>query len=370
MKTNALRKFRLLPPVALLLSWLLGLGCAKETPPEAEVIRPVKAIVVRPAAEGMTRTFSGSARAGKEAALAFRVGGKVEEILVEVGDSVLEGKVLARLDASDFLLEVKNLEHNLESAEAAAKNSQNSYQRAKALYENSNIGKDELDSIEAQRNSDRAQVQALSAQLEQARNQLSYAELKSPFAGTVSNREVDEFETVSAGQPVLRVLDPGSIKVKFGIPESLVAKVRPGQEARIGFESFPGRAFSGRVAEVEPALDGQTGTYPVTVVLSGDHSGIRPGMAAEVSLVFEFSGSAGIVIPTSAILADLETGEDYVWIVSGGAVARRKVALGALGAEGVEIISGLEGGETVVVAGVTRLEEGRKVRLLDGEETR
>jgi len=357
---------RLLALAAGLSLGTMGCGEKQEQPPE--IVRPVKSLVVAPAAEGVKRSFSGVARPGREATLAFRVGGKIREILVEAGDEVGEGTVLARLDDTDYRLDVRNLEHNLESAGAAARNSENSYRRAMGLYENNNISRDTLDQAEAQRNSDRAQTQALEAQLEQARNQLSYAELRAPFAGSVSGKEVEEYETVTAGQPVLRILDPRSIKIRLGVPESLAARIEPGRRAEVALESFPGKTFRGSVSEVEIALDNMTGTYPVTVVLLDPPAGARPGMAAEVSFFFEFPEGEGIVVPTSAVFSDLETGADYVWVVEGGKVNKRRVALGTLCTEGVEVTSGLEGGERVVTAGVSRLEEGRRVRLGDGLE--
>ncbi len=348
---------------ALALSACL-IGCGKEEAPPPEIIRPVKTIKVAPARGGLKRTFSGAARAAQEASLAFRVGGKVVEIRVDVGDEVKKGQVLARLDAHDYELDVKNLESNLESSRAAAKSSENSYQRAKGLYENNSISKDDLDAAEAQRNSDRAQVEAFEAQLEQSRNQLSYAELKAPFGGFVSNKSLEEFETVSAGQAVMSLIDPGSLKVKLGIPEGLIARVKAGQEVAVTFESLPDRTFAGKVSEVDVALDGATGTYPVTVKLVETGAGIRPGMAAEVTFSFEFKGGPGIVVPTSAILEDIQTGERYVWVYRDGRVKKNKVETGTLVTEGIEIVSGLAGGEEVVTAGVTRIEEGQEVRLL------
>lgn len=340
-------------------------GCGKKEEPSPEIIRPVKVMKVVAAPEGLKRVFSGAARAVHEASLAFRVGGKVEEIRVDVGDEVKKDQVLACLDAYDYELEVKNIQSNLASARAAFKNSQNSYQRAKALYENDNISKDDLDGAEAQRNSDRAQVEALQAQRKQALNQLAYTELKAPFPGFISNKAIEEFETVSAGQAVLSLIDPRSLKVKLGIPEGLITQVKEGQAVKVTLESLPGEEFYGEVSEVDVALDSSTGTYPVTVILHEPGSEIRPGMSAEVTFTFGFKGGKGFVVPTSAILDDIQTGDRYVWIYADGRVKKRKVETGDLVADGVEVVSGLEGGELVVTAGVTRIEEGQKVRLLE-----
>jgi RND family efflux transporter MFP subunit len=345
---------------------ILAVGCGKdEVVVEEEIIRPVKVIKVGVADEGLERTFSGTVRAGQKASLAFRVGGKVEEIRVEVGEKVEKDQILARLDPYDYELSVKNTESNLKSIRAAYKNSEISYQRNNRLYENSNISKAELDQAETQRNSDRAQVEALAAQLEQARNQLAYTMLKAPFDGFISVKEVDEFENVISGQSVFTLVDPGELKVNLGIPESLITRVREGEAISVKLEGLPGPELAGVVSEVGVALDTSTGTYPVTVKISNPSPEILPGMTAEVTFTFGFSGGTGLIVPTSAILEDIQTGERYLWIFSDGMVKKRQVKTGTLVTEGIEILTGLEEEETVVTAGIHRIEEGQKVRILE-----
>ena len=353
---------------ALCLAALLA-GCRQAPePPAARAVRPVKTITILPAGEGLARTFSGAVRAGQEAQLAFRVGGKVERILVEVGDEVRAEELLAALDRRDYELAVRNTESNLASAQAAARKSESGYGRAKALYENSNISKDDLEQAEAQRNSDRAQAEALQSQLDQARAQLSDTELKAPFAGAVSKKEIEPFENVAAGQPVLFLVDPRALEVRLGLPENLIARVRKGEKVSVALESFPGRSFAGAVSEVGVALDSGTGTYPLTVALEAPGADVRPGMAAEVTLRFGFQGKRGIVVPTTALVEDIRTLERSVWVVEGGAARKRPVTIGELVADGVEIVEGLREGEMVVVAGAHRLEEGQPVRPLPSND--
>lgn len=345
---------------------ILVVGCGQEeVVMEGEIIRPVKTMVVSSARSGVERTFSGTIRAGQEASLAFRVSGKVDEVMVEVGDKVNKGRLLARLDPHNYQLSVKNIESNLASAQAAYKNSRSSYQRRKNLYENSNISKSQLDQYETQRNSDLSQVNALNAHLEQARNQLSYAALKAPFKGYISARKIDEFENIAAGQSIFTLVDPVKLKVDIGIPESLIVQVKDGDSVSIVVESLPGREFPGSVAEVGVALDANTGTYPVVARITNPVPGILPGMAAEVTFSFAFTALEGFVVPTSALLEDIQTGDRYLWIFREERVKKYPVQTGKLVADGIEIVSGLKGGEAVVTAGVHSLEEGQKVKVLE-----
>jgi len=345
---------------------IFAAGCGQEEAVvEEEFIRPVRTIVVGSVRGGLERTFSGTVRSGKEASLAFRVSGKVEEIMVDVGDKVEKGQVLARLDNHDYELSVKNTESNLASARAASKNSESSYQRQKSLYENGNISKSQLDQYEAQRNSDLSQMEALAAQLDQVRNQLSYTSLKAPFNGYISAKNIEAFESVAAGQSVFTLVDPGELKVAVGIPESLIIQVKEGAEVTITVESLPEKEFAGIISEVGVALDTNTGTYPATARIIDPPPGILPGMTAEVTFTFAFTGGEGFIVPTSALLEDIQTGNRYLWIFSEGTVTKRSVKTGQLVADGIEIISGLANGEVVVTAGVHHLEEGQKVRILE-----
>jgi len=345
---------------------IFAAGCGREEAVvEEEFIRPVRTIVVGSVRGGLERTFSGTVRSVREASLAFRVGGKVEEIMVDVGGKVEKDQVLARLDKHDYELSVKNTESNLSSARAASKNSESSYQRQKSLYENGNISKSQLDQYEAQRNSDLSQMEALVAQLDQVRNQLSYTSLKAPFNGYISAKKIEAFESVAAGQSIFTLVDPGELKVAVGIPESLIIQVKEGEEVMIAVESLPEREFAGSISEVGVALDIATGTYPVTARIIDPPPGILPGMTAEVTFTFDFTGGDGFIVPTSALLEDIQTGNRYLWIFSEGTVKKRSVTTGELVADGIEIISGLTGGEIVVTAGVHQIEEGQAVRILE-----
>jgi len=345
---------------------VLVAGCGREeVVVEEEFIRPVRTMTIGSVRGGLERTFSGTVRAGQEASLAFRVGGKVEEILVDVGSKVEKGQVLARLDKHDYELSVKNTESNLASARAAYKNSESNYQRQKSLYENGNISKSQLDQYEAQRNSDLSQMEALAAQLDQVRNQLSYTSLKAPFNGYISIKNIEEFENVAAGQSAFTLVDPGELKVAVGIPESLIIQVKEGEPVSIAVDSLPEKEFAGTIREVGVALDTTTGTYPVTARIIDPAPGILPGMTAEVTFIFAFTGGEGFIVPTSALLEDIQTGDRYLWIFSEGSVKKLPVKTGELVADGIEIIAGLTGGEIVVTAGVHQLEEGQKVRILE-----
>lgn len=341
-------------------------GCGKEAPETVtEVIRPVKTITVGAAEEGLRRSFSGTVRAGREAALAFQVAGKVAEIAVAVGDRVAGDQLLARLDPYDYQLMVTGLESNLAAARAAAKNSQAAYRRHTRLYENSTISKAELDLYEVQRDSDLAQVEALAAQLEQAKNQLDYTRLRAPFPGYISARRIEEHETVAAGQQVFTLVDPVRLKIVLGMPERLIARVQPSAPVGISLEILPGKTVPGVVTEIGVALDPAIGSYPVTVEIADPPPELRPGMAAEAVFTFGFPSGAGFVVPTSALLQDMLTGGNYLWVIEEGAARRRTVETGSLVSDGVEIISGLSPGDVVVVAGANQAEEGMKLRVLE-----
>jgi RND family efflux transporter MFP subunit len=168
-------------PTGLLIVSLLMTGlasCGREAPEPEPILRPVRYQRVEAGGLETSRTLAGVAKAGIEADLSFRVGGTVTEVNVDLGDSVRQGAVLARLDAVDYELQVQEAEAGLAQAGAALRKSEADFDRTRALYENNNASKSELDAARAAAESARSQVDAASKRLEMAHQQLAYTVLR------------------------------------------------------------------------------------------------------------------------------------------------------------------------------------------------
>ncbi|MEZ4601286.1 MAG: efflux RND transporter periplasmic adaptor subunit [Syntrophotaleaceae bacterium] len=360
---------RHLPVLFLVLSLL---ACKSEPPAEQTLIRPIRFQRVQPAENLLTRTFSGTAQAGLESRLSFRIPGAVEEVAVKVGDRVRAGQVISRLDDTDYVLQAQEAQAALANARAQARNAEANYERVRALYENSNASLNDLDAARAASESANASVRASSTRLELARSQLRYTRLSAPADGAIASVPIEVNENIAAGQMVALLTSADSTEVDCTIPESFITKISRDMPVSITFDALSGREFVGRVTEVGVAATRQATTYPVTVRLEDNSPQIRPGMAAAITFRLpNGSGDQAMLVAPEAVGEDrqgrfafvVKPGENGIGIIS-----RRSVTVGELKSRGLEVLSGLQAGELVVTAGISRVKEGQQVRILASNE--
>ncbi len=349
--------------------WML-ISCQAQDPPEVqEILRPVRSETVSLTGSNQTRTFSGKAQAGLEAKLSFKISGTINRLSVKVGDKLKQGQVVATIDPRDYDLQVQRAQAALSRANAAARSAAADYARVRALYENRNASRNDLDQARASAESSRADVSSNTKELELAQLKLGYTRLRAPAACFVASAPAEVNENVQSGETIIEVVCGSRLEVVVGVPEVYIARVKNGTNVTSTFDSIPGIRFPATVTKVS-VTSGQTATtFPVTVQLEQAVPGFRSGLAAEVTFRFEAgNGKARILVPPVAV------GEDrdgrYVYIVEEledgiGTVKRTPVTVGELSAEGLEIIDGLPDGTRIATAGVRRLREGQKVRLMN-----
>jgi len=342
-------------------------GCAEEAPPEP-TLRPVRTLQVFSAGVERVRSFSGTARAGQESRLSFRVRGTVEVLDVKVGDRVRAGQLLARLDPQDYQLQVEDAQASLARVRAEVRNAEANYARIRDLYENNNASLNDLDATQAAFESATAALESGEKKLEQARLQLSYTRLEAPTPGAISEVPVEVNENVQPGQTVAVLTAGERPEVEIGMPEVFISRVKEGQSVEVTFDALGARSFEATVTEVGVTSTGLATTFPVKARLDRDEPDVLPGMAAEVHFHFAGEGDGDrIEVPAFAV------GEDrngrFVFVVDEigegvGRAVRREVTVGGLTPEGgLEILEGLVDGERVITAGVSRIQDGLEVRL-------
>lgn len=347
---------------------ILAQACGDEPPPPEPVIRPVRTLQVFATGAGQERTFPGTAQAALESRLSFKVTGTVKRVAVAVGDRVRSGQVLAAIDDRDLSLQVQEAEARLASAAAQARNAQANHARVRALYENRNASLNDLDAARAAAESAQQNVNSVAKRLELARATLGYAELRAPVDGAIAEVLVEASENVTPGQPVLTLTAGSQLEVQVAVPGMLIAQVREGDAATVRFDALAGRVLTARVTEVGVGATGMATIFPVLLLLDHPDLDCRPGMAAEVTLRFgDDSGRERLFVPAVAVAEDRQG--RYVWIVEAGAegfgsVHRQAVTVGELSGAGLEVLEGLQDGDLVVTAGVSRIVAGQKVRLL------
>ena len=345
-------------------------GCGEETARPEPVIRPVRFEQVYATGGGRTRTFSGAARAALESKLSFKVAGTVERLAVEVGDRVKRGQLIAALDDGDYRLRVQDAEASLASANAQAINARSNYARVRALYENNNASRNDLDAARAGAVSADETVKSVGKKLELSQSQLGYARLASPVDGSIAAVRIEVNENVSPGQTVVLLTSGSQLEVEIAVPELLIVQVREGQSTTVKFDALKDREFTGHVTEVGVTSTGTATTFPVTVRLDHADPDFRPGMAAEVGISFGATGKREhIYVPLVSVGEDRNGHFAYVVVPADegfGQVHRRalKVRTDDFMGENFEVIEGISDGDRVVTAGISRIVDGQRVRLL------
>jgi RND family efflux transporter MFP subunit len=352
---------------SLVFATSLATGCGGDEAEPETILRPVRYQQVYSTGGSRVRRFAGTARAGLESRLSFKVPGTVVDIAVRVGENVRAGQLIAELDPEDYRLQVQQAQAALAQARAQERNAQADFDRARDLYENASMSLAEYDAARTAYESAKESVNAYRRSLDLARLQLSYTRLTAPVVGAVASVNVEVNENVSTGQAVVLLTSSSDLEVEVGVPEALILQIGEGDEVTVTFDAQPGRSFDAAVTEVGVAATGAGMTYPVTVRLAVSDPGIRSGMAAEVAFRFESASQRVLyLVPPAAVGEDREGRFVYVVEPSDlgqGIVRRRAVVVGELTAGGLEIFEGLSDGDRVVTAGWSKIEDGLVVRL-------
>jgi len=351
--------------LSILPTLLLLAGCGEEPAPEVrDVTRPVKTLIIEAPESGGVRNFPARIDAGHRAELAFRVPGKVQEVLVKEGERVTEGQELAKLDPKDFQIVVND-------RQATFDNAKKNFNRAKELIEKGHISKMDYDRLEAEFKNARAA-------LESARQDLEYTDLKAPFAGSIAKRHIERFEEVQAKQTVLSLQDVTMLEVKFDVPESIIRGIRRDEEEKqttregvqlfATFEDLPGQEFPLIFKEVATKADTKTQTFEATYTMEQlVKATVLPGMTATVTVDFSsVEKDIGVVftVPVSAVVGDYKL-DPRVWTVDESmTVQPHVVKVGRMLGNSIEVLEGLESGSRIVTAGTPFLVEGMKVTLM------
>jgi RND family efflux transporter MFP subunit len=348
--------FSLLTRTMLMMSFVLFVISCDEKDKQAseEQARPVKAIQIGSVKSLNNRSFPGKARASQEVNLAFNVSGSLIELPINIGDKVKKGDLIAKLDPREF-------EAKLKAAKAEASRDDQNFQRAKALVGKGHISQADYDLIEAK-------LAISQSSLDLAEKAMVDSVITAPFDGKIANLYVENFQTIASGQVIARLLDTSQIEMVVQIPESAISIIPYVTNIVVEFDSFPKHLIPAEIKEISNEASPDTRTYPVTLVMKQPKDiEILPGMAGKVKGEVKKNANSGqIVVPSNALLTKGENGKTYVWVINlqTNAVHLREIKIGALEANGVSVLSGLQEEEWVVTAGIHTLKEGDKVTIL------
>ncbi|ACP23340.1 putative multidrug efflux transporter protein (plasmid) [Sinorhizobium fredii NGR234] len=336
-------------------------GCSEEKAETKETIRPVKVIEIAGTGEARRLDYAGSVKARTEMNLGFRVGGKITERLVNVGDRVKPGDRLARIDPTDYLLAVKSADATLFAAEKQVQTTSLTKERAAQLFTKSFSSKAELDQATLLYDQAISTRDAAASSLSQAKNQVAYADLTSDQSGIVTAINADVGQVVGTGTPVVTVAVDGEKEIEVAVPELDIAEFKPGKAVSARFWSNDMLTLDGQVREVSGSADRQSRTFAVRISLPNDPR-VLLGMTATIEAAATSSESL-VSVPLSALAQ--KDGKDIVWVVdrSASTVHARPVRLADYAGDQVRVAEGLRQGDLVVAAGTQFMAEDLKVKL-------
>jgi len=339
-------------------------GCSKPAE-KADIVRPVRAVVLSASNVGIDSEFSGEVRARVESRLAFRVPGKIIARKVDPGTVVKRGQVLMQLDAQDLRLSQVQAQASLRAVETNRDLARAELKRYQELRAKNFVSQTVLDQRVAAAKAAQANVDAARAAYAGQSNQAGYASLVADVDGVVTAVDADVGALVTPGTPVVRLAKSGEKEVVIGLPEDKVDQLSEVKDVRVRLWANPQASIRGKVREVSPVADPATRTYAVRVSIP-DSAQVKLGMTALV----QFSSTIAvplIKVPLTAL--HHEKSVTSVWVVENDVVKLTPVRVGGTAGNEVVLAGGVKSGQTVVTAGVNVLKQGQKVKILPSERS-
>jgi membrane fusion protein, multidrug efflux system len=348
--------------LAAMLAALALAGCRQAAEAPKEEVRPVRVVTIDRVNSGDSVQLTGTVQAETEVNLSFRIDGRMIERVVDVGDAVTAGAVVARLDPSNEESALQGARAVMAGARAQLVEQRNSFQRQKDLLAQNFISKAAFDLAAANLQSAESAAQSAQSQVELAQNRLAYTRLIADAPGVVTATGAEPGEVVPAGRMVIQVARKGGRDAVFDVPAQLKDSAPRNPDITIVLNTDPRVTARGRVREVSPRADPRTGTFQVRVGLINPPESMRLGSI--VSGRMRLDERSSMQVPAAAIVRAQQ--QPAVWVVDPKTqtVALRNIDVERFDGDRVVVKSGLATGDIVVAAGAQALRPGQRVRLL------
>jgi RND family efflux transporter MFP subunit len=321
-----------------------------------------------PGREKMFRklSFTGDIIAIQQANIYSRVSGNIEKMYVDIGDYVQKGKVLANVDETIYVQNVRQTESVYKQSQATLANNKITYERNQQLYERGLLAKSDQDNSKTAVDVAQAQTDAALANYKNAQTQLTYCRITAPFSGYIVKRLLDPGTYITANAPtanstifVLAEID--KLKVLVNILEKDLPLLSSVKEAQVTTDAYPDEVFTANVRSISESFDLSTRTMAAEVDIQNKNLLLKPGMFAKIDLILEEKDSA-LVLPVETLLHD-DQGK-YVFAVNKDTVVnKRYVQTGIEENNKDEIISGISDQDKIVTVGQQLIKDGMKVRI-------
>jgi len=317
-------------------------------------------------------TFDADVRGEFEIDVFSKVPDRIERILVDVGDRVGQGAVLARVRATAIEQSLRQAESALVAARAQEANVRLDYERSKRLFNEKALSQQQLDGITTQLEAVTAQREQAEAMVKTATSQLHDAQITAPIAGIVAARNCEEGDMASPAQALFTIVRMNRVKAAFDVSESEIGFLKTGQSAEVRVKSYPDRIFNGKIAEISPVLDRMTRLGRVEALLDNPGQLLKPGMFARVEVRIGTLDSV-IVVPRRATIErstmGQQGGKDVVvrsftlYVVKDNRAWQRTLGVSYVNHEVLALSDGLAEGEEYVTVGQNSLRDSVRVEI-------
>lgn len=364
--------------VVALFASVLGAGCEHADPAEHQLI-PVRVSAAGTLEESGGLRYSANIDAFTQVSLAFKSAGYVDRVIerkgadgrtriLQVGDRVSQGEILAHVRESEYSDKVNSAKAQVDQAQANYDKAKLDFERAANLYNSDSYTKAQYDAAKASLDAGSASVESARANWQQAKTGLTDCSLQSPLTGWVLSRDVEVGALVGTGTAAFVLADTHLVKAVFGVPDTKVSFAKLGAPQTITTTSLPGE-FRGRITSVSPSADPKSRVFSVEVTIPNPDGRLKPGMIATLTLGAGKFEPVTTVVPLTAVVRSTQHADGFaVFVVAnqGGksVVHERSVEIGDTQGNSISIMNGLKPGEPVVVTGGTLIRNGDEIKVI------
>lgn len=321
--------------------------------------------------------FSGKVYANKEVMVLPKIPGKVASIKSDVGSKVEKDSVLFTLDKEDVQNQVNQAKKSVDAAKAnydktreGIKNAEANFERTKELYEQGAVSKTQYE--QAQLAASNTSLEAVKAQyeqtklgLQQALDSLTDTSVKSPITGIVSVVNIEEGEMASNASPAMTIIDMDKVYVEINVTENIINDLQLGQEVVVEMPAAYSSEVTGKIDRLSPAADARTQLYSVRIYIENNDHIIKPGMFAKIKLNTNVRENI-IAVKSESVVQN--NGKIVVYVVEDDKALEKEVEIGLDTGEYVEVVKGLNVGESIVIKGQNYVENGSTVKVVRGDK--
>ncbi|TLP81715.1 efflux RND transporter periplasmic adaptor subunit [Maribacter sp. ACAM166] len=323
---------------------------------------PVQVRTVAKEDRGALLMVSGTVEAVKSSAISTRMMGYMDRIYVNVGDKVRKGQLLLSINNADLSAKLAQVNAGITEASVAFSNAEKDFNRYTTLFNETSASQKELDDISASYNMAKARLESAKQMKNEVNAQFSYANIRAPFNGVVTNKFINAGDMANPGMPLLEVEAPGNFQILAMVPESEISQIKVDTEVDVLVKSL-NESVSGKVAEVSTSAKSTGGQYLVKVLLDKTETNLMSGMYATVQFpTGEKAISQAVFVPLEAIVKRGQLSGIYT-VSQNNTALLRWLRLGRTFGDRVEVLSGLSPDEQYIIGSQGKLYNGAKISL-------